>query len=52
MVMVSGLPEMDGFMWVTREEAEKMVFKSQKFLFGANYLQKKMKDHGKTLHAE
>lgn len=28
-----GEPEMDGYMWVTRDEAHKMVFKSQKFIF-------------------
>jgi putative (di)nucleoside polyphosphate hydrolase len=30
---LNGLPEMDGFMWATREEATRMVMKSQKFLF-------------------
>ncbi len=29
----NGMPEMDDFMWVTREEAREMVFDSQKHLF-------------------
>jgi len=28
-----GCPEIDAFMWVTKDEAHKMVFPSQKILF-------------------
>jgi len=38
---------MDAYMWVNLEEAEKMVFKSQKFLFGKGYLEKKLKAMGR-----
>jgi 8-oxo-dGTP pyrophosphatase MutT (NUDIX family) len=30
---LKGLPEMDGYMWVKRETARQLVFKSQKCLF-------------------
>jgi hypothetical protein len=35
----NGLPEMDAFMWVTREEAYKMTFKTQQFLFSPNFVE-------------
>jgi hypothetical protein len=33
-VHVRGLPELDAFSWVKQEEAQAMVFNSQKHLFG------------------
>ena len=33
-----GLPELDSFMFVTREEAHRMVFTSQKHLFEQSFL--------------
>jgi hypothetical protein len=33
-VHVRGLPELDAFLWVKQEEAQAMVFHSQKHLFG------------------
>jgi hypothetical protein len=36
---LKGLPEMDAFCFVSREEAKKMVFRSQKFIFEKGYLE-------------
>jgi len=38
-----GLPELDAFMFVTREEAFQMVTKSQKHLFDIDFLKEKLK---------
>jgi 8-oxo-dGTP pyrophosphatase MutT (NUDIX family) len=34
----NGIPELDAFAWVTREEAYRMVFSSQKHLFAMEYI--------------
>jgi hypothetical protein len=47
--LFKGEPEMDAFMWVSRADAKKMVFKSQKFIFEPGYLEKKLKAVGKSL---
>mmetsp|Transcript_29802 Transcript_29802/g.41922 ORF Transcript_29802/g.41922 Transcript_29802/m.41922 type:complete len:228 (+) Transcript_29802:78-761(+) len=39
-----GLPEVDGYMWVEREDAEKMVYKSQQKLFAEGFIEKKLKE--------
>jgi len=44
-----GLPEMDAFMWVTSEDARKMVFKTQQYMFTDNYLETKIKEAEKEL---
>ncbi len=42
---LNGLPEMDGFMWVSNiQDCNKMVFKSQKFLFEDGFLDTKLKE--------
>jgi len=43
---LNGAPEMDSFTWVTRQEAEKMVYKSQRFMFLPGALEQRLTEIG------
>jgi hypothetical protein len=39
---LNGFPEMDGFMWVNRADAQQMVFQTQRFLFSEDFFTNKI----------
>ncbi len=44
---LKGFPEMDGYQWATRELAQKLVFKSQSFLFEDGLIEKRLQQKNK-----